>query len=60
MLRLLANENVPDDLVAALRAAGFDVAWMRTDAPGSPDQTVLARAVAEQHRIRFRPLPPMP
>jgi predicted nuclease of predicted toxin-antitoxin system len=48
MLRLLANENVPDDLVAALRAGGFDVAWMRTDAPGSPDYVVLARAVAEQ------------
>ncbi len=46
-MRLLANENFPAAAVDALRAAGHDVAWVRTDAPGSGDRAVLARAVAE-------------
>lgn len=46
-MRFLADENLPGRLVAALRAAGHDVAWVRTEAPGSDDRTVLARAVAE-------------
>ena len=46
-MRLLANENFPGDAVTALREAGHDVAWVRTDAPGSNDQGVLARAQAE-------------
>ena len=46
-MHLLANENFPGVAVDALRARGHDVAWVRTDAPGSDDRTVLARAVAE-------------
>jgi predicted nuclease of predicted toxin-antitoxin system len=46
-MRLLADQNVPGDAVARLRAAGHDVAWVRLDAPGSPDADVLARAVGE-------------
>lgn len=46
-MRLLANENVPGIAVEALRADGHDVAWVRTDAPGSADPDVLARAVSE-------------
>lgn len=46
-MRFLANENFPGDAVTALRAAGHDLAWVRTDAPGSPDPDVLARAVRE-------------
>lgn len=46
-MRFLANENVPKLLVAALRAAGHDVAWIRQDAPGSADFDVLARARRE-------------
>jgi predicted nuclease of predicted toxin-antitoxin system len=42
-----ANENFPRDAVAALRAVGCDVAWVRTDAPGSADAAVSARAVTE-------------
>lgn len=49
-MRLLANENFPADAVKALRQAGHDVIWIRTDAPGSHDADILARAVAE-HRI---------
>jgi hypothetical protein len=41
-MRLLANENFPGDAVDALRARGHDVAWVRTDAPGSSDRQVLA------------------
>lgn len=47
-MRLLANENIPSDAVAALRAAGHDVTWMRETAPGESDAEVIARAVAEQ------------
>ncbi len=47
-MRFLANENFPLDVVEALRAAGHDVAWVRTDAPGSSDRQVLAWAVAER------------
>lgn len=42
-MRFLANENMPRDVVEALRANGHDVAWVREDAPGSPDRGVLAR-----------------
>jgi len=46
-MRLLADENSPGDAVEALRSRGHDIAWIRTDAPGSIDRQVLARAVAE-------------
>lgn len=44
----LANENVPLEVVEALREAGYEVAWVRTDSPGAADEAVLARAVAEE------------
>jgi predicted nuclease of predicted toxin-antitoxin system len=47
MARLLANENVPAVVVAAMRADGHDVAWMQEAGPGSPDVQVLALALAE-------------
>lgn len=47
-MRFLANENVPGSAVAALRTAGHDVVWIRTSAPGSTDQDVLARAAREE------------
>jgi predicted nuclease of predicted toxin-antitoxin system len=46
-MRILANENFPADAVVALRRAGHDVAWIRTDAPGSSDTEVLRRAQVE-------------
>ncbi|MBM3144490.1 MAG: hypothetical protein FJ010_05865 [Chloroflexi bacterium] len=46
-MRILANENFPEDAIAALRQQGYDVAWVRTDMPGSSDEAVLARAQAE-------------
>ena len=50
-MRFLANENFPGDAVAALRAGGHDLAWVRTDAPGSPDPDVLARSVRENRDL---------
>ena len=46
-MRILANENFPGDAVIALRQHGHDVAWVRTDAPGSSDWQVLRFAQAE-------------
>ena len=46
-MRLLANENVPGAAIAALRAAGHDAVWVRTELPGANDQDVLARAQEE-------------
>ncbi|MGO9485141.1 MAG: DUF5615 family PIN-like protein [Rhodomicrobium sp.] len=46
-MRFLANENFPGAAVLALRGSGHDVAWARTEAPGSKDEDVLAMAVRE-------------
>ena len=47
-MRFLANENFPGAAVAALAAAGHDIVWVRTAAPGASDPAVLAQAVSEQ------------
>jgi len=46
-MRFLANENLPRATVDGLRAAGHDVAWIRTEAPGATDEQVLARSRVE-------------
>lgn len=40
-MRLLAGENFPLPTVTALRLAGHDVFWVRTDAPGTLDTELL-------------------
>ena len=50
-MRILANENFPEDAVTALRSAGHDIVWIRTDAPGSSDEEVLRRAQAENRLL---------
>jgi predicted nuclease of predicted toxin-antitoxin system len=47
-MRWLCDENVPRNLVDALRQHGHDVVWIREQAPGMPDGDVLAGAVGEQ------------
>ena len=47
-MRILANENFPSNAIAALAAAGHDVASVRLGAPGASDEDVLAWAVREQ------------
>ncbi|MBI2908285.1 MAG: DUF5615 family PIN-like protein [Chloroflexi bacterium] len=46
-MRILANENVAGEAVEALRRDGHDVVWIRTYAPGSADEAVLAQAQSE-------------
>jgi predicted nuclease of predicted toxin-antitoxin system len=46
-VRILADENFPGDAVIALRGRGHDVAWVRSDAPGSSDIQVIACAQTE-------------
>jgi hypothetical protein len=46
-MRFLANENFPGAAVAELRAAGHDVIWVRTAAPGMRDPDVLGWAARE-------------
>jgi predicted nuclease of predicted toxin-antitoxin system len=40
-MKFLADENFPGPAVQALRSAGFEVAWVLDDAPGSTDEAVL-------------------
>jgi predicted nuclease of predicted toxin-antitoxin system len=47
-MRLLADENVPGDLVEALASAGHDIEWVRRDSPGLTDAQVLERAQADR------------
>jgi uncharacterized DUF497 family protein len=50
-MRFLADENIPGDAVAEIEAAGHDIVWVRTVAPGSKDEDVLAWAVREERII---------
>ena len=47
-MRFLANENFPGAAVKVLQAAGHDIVWVRTAAPGSDDPDVLAWAAREE------------
>jgi predicted nuclease of predicted toxin-antitoxin system len=40
-MRFLADENMPGPAVAALRASGHDVLWIRESTPGASDAVVL-------------------
>ena len=50
-MRLLANENIPWDAVAALRQEGHNVIWVRANAPGSSDSVILAWAQREERIV---------
>ena len=50
-MRLLADENVPARLVVALRAAGWDLVWVREDAPGASDEKILEWAQLDQRVV---------
>ncbi len=51
MLRIPANENVPDPLIRILRQHGHDVVSVKQTMRGSTDRAVLERAQAEQRLI---------
>ena len=46
-MRLLADENFPCPTVQALRNAGHDGIWVRTDYPGTDDADLLDMAETE-------------
>lgn len=50
-LRILANENLPGEVVEALRREGHDVVWVRTYAPGRSDEAVLSQAQSEDRIV---------
>lgn len=50
-MRILANENLPGEVIRALRERRHDIIWIRTEAPGSTDQTILQRAQVEKRII---------
>lgn len=50
-MRFLADENFPGIAVTALREAGHDICWVRADAPGASDRSVLDRAAREKRVI---------
>ncbi len=50
-MRILADENFPGDIIETLRIQGYDVLWIRTDAPGISDRAILAFAQIEQRVI---------
>ena len=51
MIKLIADENLPDLTIALLRAAGYDVLSISETAPRSPDLEVLALAVREDRFV---------
>ena len=50
-MKILANENFPRLAIEALRAAGHDVVWARTDMAGDEDHVILARAQSESRVV---------
>jgi hypothetical protein len=46
-MRFLANEKFPGTAVAAIRAAGHDIEWVRSAAPGMSDPDVQAWAARD-------------
>jgi hypothetical protein len=50
-LKIVADENVPGEAIEALRRLGHDVIWTRIQAPGSPDESILALAQSESRIV---------
>ncbi len=50
-MRILANENVPQPVVAELRRRGHDVTWMVEVGAEEDDVVVLARAQSEDRIV---------
>lgn len=50
-MRILADANFNEPMVAALRNAGYDVVWMYEDDQRMADPNILARAVREDRLL---------
>ena len=46
-MRFVADENLPRAAVAALRAGGHDVLWIREDMPRASDEQIVMRSTEE-------------
>lgn len=54
-MRFLANKNIASATVAALRARGADVVWVKEDMRGASDEEVLERGRREDFgELAFR------
>lgn len=47
-VRIVADENVPKEVVDALRGLGFQMHWVLESKPGLPDPAVWTRAKAKR------------
>lgn len=50
-MRILADENIPGDVVEALEQAGHDIVWIRIASPGIADTEVFHLAQRENRVI---------
>ena len=50
-MRLLADENAPGPVVAALRGRGHDVFWAKESLPGANDAVILEVGQREQRVV---------
>ena len=50
-MKLLADENIPSSVVRALADGGYDVIWIRTEAPGISDIDVMKYACRDNRII---------
>ena len=50
-MRLLADENVPGPVVAALRGLGHEVFWAKESLPGADDEVILEIAQRERRVV---------
>jgi len=55
IMKLLANENFPSVAVDAMRDAGHDVLWARTDTPGATEGRTAAGSLTPGSSLRGQP-----
>jgi hypothetical protein len=47
MAKFLANENVPPEVIEAVRQSGLEITWIKDISPGMDDDSVLELAYSE-------------
>ena len=50
-MRILADENIPDQAIPLLRASGHDVLWVKEEQPSTADPDVLDWATRESRLL---------
>ena len=59
-MKILANENFPMAAVRALRDAGHDVLWARTEMGGEGDEAVGPADADREVQVSVEPVAPAP